>query len=107
MMNSSRSKKRVPDFSMSVDGRMISASGLEPESALEEAQEFFVRIHPLIAGNPSVKGKSALCPGFLSEERRFVLKSIKDEGGGVACLHYTRARNSKSQSQSQSQRKVN
>jgi len=73
---------------------MISSSGLEPESALEEAQEFFVRIHPLIAGETSVKGKSALCQGFLSEERRFVLKSIKDEGGGVATLHYTRARKS-------------
>jgi len=93
MMNSSRSKKRVPDFSMSVDGRMISSSGLEPESALEKAQEFFVRIHPMIAG------KRALCQVFLSEERRFVLKSIKDEGGGVATLHYTRARKSQSKSQ--------
>jgi hypothetical protein len=100
MMNSSRSKKRVLDFSMSVDGRVISSSGLKPESALEEAQEFFVRIHPLIAGKTSAKGKSALCPGFLSEERRFVLKSIKDEGGGIACLHYTRARNSKRKAQS-------
>lgn len=85
---------------MSVDGRMISSSGLESESALEEAQEFFVRIHPLIAGKTSVKGKSALCQGFLSKERRFVLKSIKDEGGGVATLHYTRDRKSQSKSQS-------
>ena len=100
MMNSFRSKKRVPNFSMSVDGRMISSSGLESESALEEAQEFFVRIHPLIAGKTSVKGKSALCQGFLSKERRFVLKSIKDEGGGVATLHYTRDRKSQSKSQS-------
>jgi len=105
MMNSSRSKKRVLDLSMSVDGRVISSSGLKPESALEEAQELVVRIHPLIAGNPSVKGKSVLCQGFLSEERRFVLKSIKDEGGGVATLHYTRDRNSKSKSQKRSQRK--
>lgn len=105
MMNSSRSKKRVLDLSMSVDGRVISSSGLKPESALEEAQELVVRIHPLIAGNPSVKGKSGSCQGFLPEERRFVLKSIKDEGGGVATLHYTRDRNSKSKSQKRSQRK--
>jgi hypothetical protein len=89
-MKSSRSTERVLDFSISVDGRVISPAGLDPLMRLEAAREVFIRIHPVIQGNARVKGKGDCSQGFLSKDQRFVLKSIKDEEGGVARLHYIR-----------------
>ena len=78
------------NFSMSVDARAISQSGFDPSMHLESAQEVFVRIHPVIAGNAQSDGGSDFCQGFLSkdQEQWFILKSLQDEGGGVALLHY-------------------
>ena len=90
MMKSSRSTERVLDFSMSVDGRVLSPSGFDPMTALEAAREVFIRIHPVIQGNARVKGNGDLSQGFLTKDQRFVLKSIKGEEGGVARLHYIR-----------------
>jgi len=87
----SRSTERVLDFSMSVDGRALSASGCDPVSAIQRAQEIFVRIQPVITGNAPIQVKNNVHQGFLPDDQRFVLKSIKDEGGGVARLHYMRA----------------
>jgi len=91
-MKLSRSTERVVDFSMSADGRVISPSGFEPSICLEEAQEVFVRIYPVIEGNAQSKGKSGFCKGFLSkdQEQWFILRSVQDEGEGVARLHYVR-----------------
>jgi hypothetical protein len=75
---------------MSVDGRVISPSGFDPMIALEAAREVFVRIHPVIVGATSGNGRGAGFQGFLSKDRQFVLKSITDEKGGVARLHYIR-----------------
>lgn len=90
-MKMSRSTERVGNFSMSVDGRALSPSGCDPISAIEDAQEIFVRIHPVISGNAPIKVENNVSQGFLPKEQSFVLKSIKDEGGGVARLHYMRA----------------
>ena len=90
-MKESRSTERVLDFSMSVDGRVISPSGFDPMISMEAAREVFVRIHPVIVGATAGKGRGASFHGFLSKDRRFVLKSIKDEEGGVARLHYIRS----------------
>jgi hypothetical protein len=80
---------------MSVDGRVISSLGLDslfvPEEVLEEVQEVFVRIHPMIKGASEAKAGSARSQGFPCKDRRFVLKSIKDDGKGVACIHYIRS----------------
>lgn len=91
-MKSSRLTARVVDFSMSADGGVISPSGFDPSKFLEEAQEVFVRIHPVIEGSAQSKGKSGFCKGFLSkdQEQWFNLKSVQDEGEGVALLHYVR-----------------
>jgi hypothetical protein len=91
-MKSSRSTERVVDFSMSADGIAISPSGFDPSRCLEEAQEVFVRIYPVIEGSPQSKGKSGFCQGFLSkdQEQWFILRSVQDEGEGVARLHYVR-----------------
>jgi hypothetical protein len=91
-MKSSRSTERVVVFSMSADGIAISPSGFDPSRSLEEAQEVFVRIYPLIEGSPQSKGKSGFCQGFLSkdQEQWFILRSVQDEGEGVARLHYVR-----------------
>jgi len=92
IMKSSRSTERLVDFSMSADGRVNSPSGFDPLICLEEAQEVFVRIHPVIEGNAQSKGKSGFCKGFLSkdQEQWFILRSVQDEGEGVARLHYVR-----------------
>jgi hypothetical protein len=96
-MKSSRITERVLDFSMSVDGGVISPSGFDPMIALEAVREVFVRIHPVIVGATAGKGGGASSHGFLSKDRRFVLKSIKDEEGGVARLHYIRSRKKQGQ----------
>ena len=92
IMQSSRSTERALHFSMSADGRVVSPSGFDPSRCLEEAQEVFVRIHPVIAGNAQSKGKSGFCKGFLSndQEQWFILRSVQDEGEGIARLHYVR-----------------
>ena len=82
---------RVGNFSMSVDGRALSPSGCDPISLIDGAQEIFVRIHPVISGNAPIKVENNVSQGFLPKEQSFVLKSIKEEGGGVARLHYIRA----------------
>jgi len=87
----SRSTERVLDFSMSVDGRALSASGCDPVSVIDGAQEIFVRIHPVITGNAPIKVENNVSQGFLRKDQSFVLKSIKVEGGGVARLLYIRA----------------
>ena len=91
-MNLSRSTERVVDFSMSADGRVLSPSGFDPSICLEEAQEVFVRIHPVIEGSAQSKGKSSFFHGFLSkdQEQWFILRSVQDEGEGIARLHYVR-----------------
>jgi hypothetical protein len=76
---------------MSVDGIALSPSGCDLISAIEGAQEIFVRIHPVITGNAPIKVENNVSQGFLPKDQSFVLKSIKDEGGGVARLHYIRA----------------
>ena len=90
-MKSSRSTERALDFSMSVDGRVISPLGLDPLFVPEEVQEVFVRIHPMIMGTSEAKAGSARSQGFPCKDRRFVLKSIKDDGKGVARIHYIRS----------------
>ena len=90
-MKMSRSTERVGNFSMSVDGIALSPSGCDLISAIEGAQEIFVRIHPVITGNAPIKVENNVSQGFLPKDQSFVLKSIKDEGGGVARLHYIRA----------------
>ena len=75
-MKSSRSTERVLDFSMSVDGRVLSPSGFDPMTALEAAREVCIRILPVIQGNARAKGKGDLSQGFLTKDQRFVLKSI-------------------------------
>ena len=94
-MKSSRSTERVLDYSMSVDGRVISHAEFEPARKLETAPEVFVRIHPVIRGDSEATEKSAGFREFLSEDQRFVLKSIKVEGSGIASLHYIRSRKKK------------
>lgn len=96
-MKSSRLTERVLDFSMSVDGSVISPSGFDPMSDLEAAREIIVRIHPVIVGATAWEGRGTGFQGFLSKDRRFVLKSIKDEEGGVARLHYIRSRKKQGQ----------
>ena len=78
------------NFSMSADGIAISPSGFDPLICLEEAQEVFVRIHPVIEGRAQSKGKSSFFHGFLSKDQEhwFILRSVQDEGEGVARLHY-------------------
>jgi hypothetical protein len=46
----------------------------------------------VIEGSPQSKGKSGFCQGFLSkdQEQWFILRSVQDEGEGVARLHYVR-----------------
>ena len=90
-MITSRSTERVIDFLMSVDGRVLSSTGCDPKSALEGAQEVFLRIHPVITGNAPIKVENNVSQGFLPKDQSFVLKSIEDEGRGVARLHYIRA----------------
>jgi hypothetical protein len=90
-MITSRSTEGVLDFLMSVDGRVLSSTGCDPVSALEGAQEVFLRIHPVITGNAPVKVENNISQGFLPKDQSFVLKSIENEGCGVARLHYIRA----------------
>jgi hypothetical protein len=90
-MKSPRSPEQVLDFSLSVDGGVISPEGFEWPQSLDSVREVFVRIHPVITGKSSKKGNSGFRQGFLLKDQRFVLKSIKDEGGGVARIHYIRS----------------
>ncbi len=97
IMKSSRSTERVLDFSMSVDGRVISDTEFYPAIEYENAREVFVRIHPVIQGASEVMGGRASLQGFLSEDQRFVLKSMKVEGSGAVRLHYIRSRKKRGQ----------
>jgi hypothetical protein len=89
-MITSRSTEGVLDFLMSVDGRVISPAGFDPLMGLEAAREVFIRIHPVITGNAPVKVENNISQGFLPKDQSFVLKSIENEGCGVARLHYIR-----------------
>ena len=68
------------NFSMSADGIAISPSGFDP----------LICIHPVIEGSAQSKGKSSFFHGFLSKDQEhwFILRSVQDEGEGVARLHY-------------------
>jgi hypothetical protein len=91
-VKSERSSQQALVFSLTVDGRLLAPTGFDSSydhpTVKDPAKNFFVRIHPIIAGESKPNGIEDQFRDSLFRDRRFVLKSITPEEGGVARLHY-------------------
>ncbi len=79
--------------SSEVEGGLIAKETAHFKSLLKAdvVEEFHVTILPLIRGGVKAPTLTGLPEGFLSQERRFRMKSLT-ESEGVATLHYLRDR---------------
>lgn len=68
---------------------------LKPLLEADVVEELYLTLEPVIQGSSQAKSMIGSPEGFLRKDRRFRLKSMKDQGGvskGSAVLHYLRDR---------------
>lgn len=89
-------RKSILRASLSLDGRLLNASGRPLNKSLSDlpldsAEELHLRIQPIIAGGESSRAAPLSAGGFLEEDVRFQLFSVSRQGKALA-LRYRRTR---------------